>query len=221
MYSNEEPRDQVTVRNYASSPLDWLASMPVIPPQWRKWYWGSIWLAVFIFALYWLMPRWGMSPFHTRQDGMDFFPYRTELTELALGIEIPQTAPDSKVALNLVGNWPNWRLAHYPADGRNILAVTDEQGKVIAAGRAENEEWLGVLKLESAHWSWHGGWQVEVSSPHITDGQLYISPSGELRLMRHEPNAAGQSKLARIEAAGVARAKSGKNLGLNPSAGMQ
>ncbi|QLG88902.1 hypothetical protein HQ393_12010 [Chitinibacter bivalviorum] len=217
MHWNEEERDSTAMRTYSSSPLDLLANLPVMPPRWRPYFWGAIWASLFLMAIYWFMPRWGMSPFHVRQDGMDYFPFRTELSSLPLGIDIPATPPDQQIDVNLLGAWPGWRLAHYAADGRNILVLRDSEGQIINVQRAQNDQWLGEMQLKDAHWEWHGGWRVDFASPKIVAGQLYLSPMGEFRLIRHEPNAAGLAYIRNVDKAGQERSE--KGIILAPSSG--
>ncbi|BCL77124.1 hypothetical protein JHS3_28600 [Jeongeupia sp. HS-3] len=196
MHWKEQPEGQDPVRRHIPSPLEWLANLPVIPPRHRAKVWLMWGVLGVILLLYWLMPRWGVSPFHSRQDGLDYLPYFTDVQSPRFQSSPPPRTPDSAVTIG----WPGWRLEQYaPQQGEvnSWLVLRDGDGAVRWQQVASNDNWLGDyrLKPDSARWAWFGGWVVELQSPKAEAARLYLTPDGSPRLIRQWPNAQARAKL--------------------------
>ncbi|MDR3427656.1 MULTISPECIES: hypothetical protein [Silvimonas] len=189
MYQSEQENDSRTdiYQRYRSSPLEWLASMPVLSPRQRPLVRGAMALLALVLFTYWLGPRWGHSPFYSRN--VDFDSNFSLLQEVALPDVAIETAPLSTVTLNLLGSWPGWRVAQY-ADGRHYLVtLSDHLGQMQWAQRVDQKPtWTGDWRLvqQDSGWAWFGGWRVAIASPQIAQNSaLFLSPGGDARVVRH------------------------------------
>ncbi|GHD62008.1 hypothetical protein [Jeongeupia chitinilytica] len=201
MYSNEQPEGQDVHRRHVASPLEWLANLPVIPPRHRTKVRMVGLLLGAVLLMYWLVPRWGVSPFHSRQDGLDYYPYFTDVQSPRFQSSAPARMPDTVVAVG----WPGWRLEQYAkrdGEANGWLVLRNADGSVRWQQVADNGNWLGDYRLKpgSAHWAWFGGWVVELQSPQVDAARLYLAPDGSPRLIRQWPNAQARATLKALGA---------------------
>ncbi|MGL4602736.1 MAG: hypothetical protein ACRCU9_01210 [Iodobacter sp.] len=209
---SEQPGDQHYIQSFVWSPLAWLATMPVMPPKHRAKVHRGIALLIVLFLIYWLAPRWGVSPFHVRQDGFDYDPYFASASFLQ-DRTVEQDVPLLTARFNLLGYWPVFTLSQYSYAHSQRLVLRDAAGKIqwqagidvptVAEGKAAAPDgWIGRFKLQpaSAGWAWSGGWKVDLASDQIAWGRIWLAPDGTLRLIRLEPNAAGYARLKKVGA---------------------
>ncbi|WP_432722561.1 hypothetical protein R0381_001602 [Jeongeupia wiesaeckerbachi] len=201
MYSNEKPEDQDVHRKHVPSPLELLASLPVIPPRYRTKVRAVCLLLGLLFLLYWMAPRWGVSPFHSRQDGLDYLPHFTDVQAPRFQSTAPKRTPDAVVTVG----WPGWQLEQYvrrDGEASSWLVLRNADGSVRWQRVADNDNWLGDFRLkpDSAHWAWFGGWVVELQSPQVDAAHLYLTPDGSPRLIRQWPNAQARARLKALGA---------------------
>ncbi|MBM3115878.1 hypothetical protein [Jeongeupia naejangsanensis] len=201
MYSNEQPEGQDVHRKHVPSPLELLANLPVIPPRHRPKVRAVGLIVGLVLLVYWLAPRWGVSPFHSRQDGLDYYPHFTDVQASRYQSAAPKRPPDVVVQVG----WPGWRLEQYArryGESNTWLVLRNADGEVRWQQVADNDNWLGDyrIKPDSAHWAWFGGWVVELQSPRVEDARLYLAPDGSPRLIRQWPNAQARARLKALGA---------------------
>ncbi|GGP23051.1 hypothetical protein [Silvimonas iriomotensis] len=192
MYHSEQESDSTVdyYRRYRTSPLDWLASMPVTPRRFRPWLRGFFMACAVLLVAYWVGPRWGVSPFHSRQDGLDYRPYFTDVGGVVTNA-LPHEKLLSAVTLNLVGNWPGWRVEQH--DGGVAfydISLKDKEGNLMWIQRFDRNPYAGDWRFsqQDSGWAWCGGWRVSINSPQIySDSALYLTLGGEPRVIRHIP----------------------------------
>ncbi|AOY01218.1 hypothetical protein BJP62_12655 [Jeongeupia sp. USM3] len=183
------------------SPLELLARLPVIPPRHRAKV-RAVWLVLaLVLLVYWVAPRWGVSPFHSRQDGLDYYPHFTDLLSPRFQSTAPKRAPDAVVSTG----WSEWQLEQYArrdGEANSWLVLRNADGSVRWQLVANNENWLGDYRLKpgSARWAWFGGWVVELQSAKVDAARLYLAPDGSPRLIRQWPNAQARAKLKAVGA---------------------
>lgn len=212
MRDEESYSSQNHLQSFVWSPLAWLANLPVIPPRHKAKVNGAALLLTICLLIYWLAPRLGISPFHVRQDGLDYAPYFTDV-QVSADRKAPQGMLIAQAELGLPWAWTFYTLSQYSSENTQQLVLRNHSGTIVwqasldvpAEGdvtAATPGRWIGRFKLisASAGWAWSGGWSIEIESDRIAWGKIYLAPDGSLRLIRHEPNAAAMAALRKMGA---------------------
>jgi hypothetical protein len=212
MHRDEPSSGQDYIQTFSWSPLAYLASMPVLPPRHKAKVYLALMLMLLTILIYWLGPLLGHSPFHVRQDGLDYAPYFTDV-QVSTDRKAPQGLLIAEAKFGLLGFLPGFSLSQYSSENSQLLVLRDRAGKiewqtkidVPSAGEvtaATPGRWIGRFKLipASAGWAWSGGWSIDIESDRILWGKIYLAPDASLRIIRHQPNAAAVASLRKMGA---------------------
>ncbi|MFC7418913.1 hypothetical protein ACFQNF_03375 [Iodobacter arcticus] len=207
MRREEQSSGQDYIQTFTWSPLVWLANLPVIPPRHKAKVMGAALLLLLFILIYWLAPRLGVSPFHVRQDGLNYAPYFTDV-QVSTDRKVSQGQPLVQAELSLLGSWPGFTLSQYSSENTQQLVLRNRAGKIEwqavidvpgvgDATAATPGRWIGRFKLipASSGWAWSGGWSIDIESDRIAWGKIYLAPDASLRIIRHQPNAAAFAAL--------------------------